>query len=56
MDTEQLKAVIECSRALDMPHDEGEEILMRHGWDRSNRFDLPATVFVRQLQDKALGK
>ena len=54
MNEEELKGVIECSRALDLPNKEAIAVLVKHGWSYENRFDIPACLFVRQLQDKAL--
>lgn len=56
MNTDKLTAAVECSLALDLPHAEGVAVLERHGWNYANRFDLPATEFVRQLQNKALSQ
>ncbi|MES0444906.1 MAG: hypothetical protein ABUJ92_00035 [Desulfobacterales bacterium] len=49
-----LKDIIECSRALDLPHDEGVQVLERHGWSYAGRFELPASEFVKRLQDSVL--
>lgn len=50
----KLIAAVECSMALDMPHAEGLAILQSHGFDFDNRFNLPATKFVKNLQEEAL--
>lgn len=45
---------IECSMALDMPHRYGIIVLEENGFDYENRFEHPATEFVKQLQKEAI--
>ena len=52
----ELYAVAECEEALDMNGTEGWAILERHGFDVSNRFELPATQFVARMRRAALAK
>lgn len=51
-----LLAVAICQDALDGHPDLGWPILESYGWDRANRFDLPATEFVRRLRHAAIRK
>lgn len=47
-------AAIKCAQALDMPFAQGKTILESYGWNYANRFNYPATQFVKDLQKKAL--
>lgn len=54
---EVLKAMVEaleCNLALDAPYREGIVILAKHGYDEKNRFDFPATKFVKFKNKEAL--
>ena len=53
---EELLAALECVQALDMPRLAGEDLLIDHGFDYENRFDLPATKFVQQRVKAAIAK
>lgn len=52
----ELLAVAKCEEALDGPHESGVAILRSHGWDYENRFDCPATAFVRGMRRAAIAK
>lgn len=54
--TKELLGVLECHEALDMSSDRAVPILESHGWEYSNRFDMPASNFVRKMRAKALAK
>lgn len=45
-----------CEEALDMPHNQAIEILERYGWSHADRFERPASEFVRDLRRAAIAK
>jgi len=54
--TEEVLAIntaLECTLALDMPHREGQALLISHGYVDANRFEEPATMFVNSMCKKA---
>lgn len=53
---ELLVAVVECEQALDIQVNEGRAVLEKYGWDYSDRDNMNASHFVRNLRKKALAK
>ena len=51
---EKMVAALEFSRALDAKFEAGINALRKHGFDYDNRFNVPATQFVKNLQNDAL--
>ena len=49
-----IQVALECSIALDEKYHEGLKTLESHGFDDSNRVELPATVFTANKCRRAL--
>lgn len=57
VDLESLKKLVaaaECAQALDMKYHHGLALLEHHGFSNEDRFDLPASEFVKRKLDDAL--
>lgn len=46
--------VLKCVQALDLPYFEGIKVLEQAGWRYSDRFELTASDFVKNLINKTL--
>lgn len=53
---QEVRAVLECEDALDLPHGAGRAVLESHGWDYVSCFDMPASEFVRRKRHALLAK
>jgi len=47
-------AALELDEALDMPYAAGQAILVKYGFIHADRFELPASEFVKQKRRAAL--